>query len=111
MSIVRCEFCDKNIDTDFNLEHFDEQGVCLLELEANPLKEALKTMVQTQTEGIDHPHELIEIAKRYHALVKVAKALLHLHICEQEGLASGQPTPKEWLQAVDNLSELLYPEK
>ena len=33
MSIVKCGFCDKNIDTDFNLEHFDEMGICLLELE------------------------------------------------------------------------------
>lgn len=38
MSIVRCEFCDKNIDTDFNLEHFSEGGVCMLELEQNHAK-------------------------------------------------------------------------
>jgi len=33
------------------------------------------------------------------------KHLLHLHACEQEGLASGQPKPAEWLKAVDEANE------
>ena len=38
MSIVRCEYCDKNIDTDFNLEHFNEKGLCMKKEEAIVLK-------------------------------------------------------------------------
>ncbi len=33
--------------------------------------------------------------------------LVHLHLCEQEGLSSGQPTPAMWLEAVDNASNAL----
>ena len=28
MSVMYCEHCDKYIDTDFNAEHFDENGDC-----------------------------------------------------------------------------------
>lgn len=42
-------------------------------------------------------------------LKEAAKELVHLHVCEQEGLSSGRPTPAQWLQAVDNLSNLIYP--
>ena len=37
-----------------------------------------------------------------------ATQILHLHICEQEGIGSGQPTPKQWLDAVEKLSTALY---
>jgi len=33
MSCLYCEYCHKIIDTDFNLEHFDENEMCLLEIE------------------------------------------------------------------------------
>ena len=26
MSIIRCEYCELNIDTDFNAEHFDSEN-------------------------------------------------------------------------------------
>lgn len=39
-------------------------------------------------------------------LVEAANNLLHLHSCEQEGLASGQPTPQQWMEAVEKLSAL-----
>jgi hypothetical protein len=42
-------------------------------------------------------------------LVEAAKELLHLHLCEQEGIGSGQPTRIQWLTAVDNISEALKP--
>lgn len=29
MSIQYCDYCDKHIDTDFEVEHFNEDGVCL----------------------------------------------------------------------------------
>lgn len=40
-------------------------------------------------------------------LVITAKELLHLHLCEQEGMLSGKPTRQQWLEAVDKLSEAL----
>jgi hypothetical protein len=43
-------------------------------------------------------------------LREAAKEILHLHLCEQEGLSSGQPTPKMWIEAVDKLSEALASE-
>lgn len=38
-----------------------------------------------------------------------ATQIVHLHLCEQEGIGSGQPTPKQWLDAVDKLSKALHP--
>jgi hypothetical protein len=38
---------------------------------------------------------------------EAAENILHLHLCEQEGLQSGQPTPQMWMEAVDKLSEAL----
>ena len=35
------------------------------------------------------------------------KHLLHLHACEQEGLSSGQPTPQDWIKAVDEANEAI----
>lgn len=31
--------------------------------------------------------------------------LVHLHMCEQEGIASGMPSPDEWIKAVDKAAE------
>ncbi len=36
-----------------------------------------------------------------------AAELLHLHMCEQEGIASAMPTKDQWLKAVDDLSKAL----
>lgn len=44
---------------------------------------------------------------REQPLREAAEQLLHLHMCEQEGLSSGQPTREQWLKAVDNLSAAL----
>lgn len=40
-------------------------------------------------------------------LIESSKTILEYHLCEQEGIGSGQPTPKQWLEAVDKLSEAL----
>lgn len=40
-------------------------------------------------------------------LLKASKEILHLHLCEQEGMASGKPTPEMWLKAVDKLAEAI----
>lgn len=39
-------------------------------------------------------------------LLKIEK-LLDLHACEQEGLESGMPTPKQWYEAVDDAFKAL----
>lgn len=44
---------------------------------------------------------------RIRELEGAASKLAHLHMCEMEGLSSGQPTPEEWMDAVDALSEAL----
>jgi hypothetical protein len=38
-------------------------------------------------------------------LIQAARHLLHLHACEQEGLSAGQPTPEQWTEAVNALSD------
>lgn len=35
------------------------------------------------------------------------EGLVHLHLCEQEGLLSGKPTPEMWFEAVNKASEAL----
>jgi|SRR5690625_3221987 len=46
-------------------------------------------------------------ADRIRTLESAASKLIDLHMCEMEGLSSGQPTPEEWMDAVDALSEAL----
>ena len=56
----------------------------------------------------------LSYAKQTDRMIKLKEAaneLIHLHLCEQEGIVSGQPTSKQWLEAVDKLSELLNPKK
>lgn len=33
-------------------------------------------------------------------LLEALQGLIHLHLCEQEGLTEGQPTYKQWVEAV-----------
>src|SRR5690349_19590289 len=40
-------------------------------------------------------------------LLEALQGLVFLHMCEQEGLSSGQPEPKQWLEAVDKASEAI----
>lgn len=35
MSVMYCDYCDKLVDTDFNAEHFDDDGNCEIENEEN----------------------------------------------------------------------------
>lgn len=34
-------------------------------------------------------------------MLEALQELVHLHLCEQEGVSSGQPSAAQWLQAVD----------
>lgn len=45
--------------------------------------------------------------KEIAALKAASKELIHLHMCEQEGIESGKPTPRQWMDAVYKLSELV----
>ena len=49
-----------------------------------------------------------EVRNESKPLYIAASQILHLHLCEQEGIGSGQPTPKQWLDAVDKLSKALH---
>lgn len=40
-------------------------------------------------------------------LLWAAEKILHLHLCEQEGIGAGQPSPTDWLNAVDALSDAI----
>ena len=55
----------------------------------------------------------IEEYSRQHnkELIEALEELVHLHMCEQEGIVSGQPTPKQWLKAVDKASEAIHKHK
>lgn len=56
-----------------------------------------------------YQREIKQMYKKMSELKSAANELIHLHMCEQEGIVSGQPTSKQWLEAVDKLSELLNP--
>jgi hypothetical protein len=47
------------------------------------------------------------LQKENESLKEAARELIHLHICEMEGIGSGQPTRQQWLDAVEKLSELV----
>lgn len=38
---------------------------------------------------------------------KALKKLIHLHWCDQEGIEDGQPSPKEWQDAINDAENSL----
>jgi len=50
---------------------------------------------------------IVKACNNHDPLTKAAQKLLHLHLCEMEGIESGQPTPDQWAEAVDELSQIL----
>lgn len=40
-------------------------------------------------------------------LLEALERLVHLHLCEQEGLSSGQPSPEDWHEAVERASQAI----
>ena len=40
-------------------------------------------------------------------LLEAIQLLVHYHMCEQEGIGSGQPTALEWLAAVDKAGDAI----
>ncbi len=56
--------------------------------------------------------ELTEVLAEYHKaaskdLLEALQRLVHLHNCEMEGISSGQPTPEEWMDAINYGNEAL----
>ena len=76
-----------------------------LELCDNPNDIYESGMTQTAWEFYQAAYQAA--TKEAEKLRKAAEHILHLHLCEQEGISSGQPTREQWLKAVDNLSEAL----
>lgn len=46
-------------------------------------------------------------ATRAEKLEKALELLVHLHLCEQEGIDEGMPTPKQWYEAVEQAEQAL----
>jgi len=42
-----------------------------------------------------------ELLKQRDELLEALKRLVYLHMCEQEGIGSGQPTFEQWMKAVE----------
>lgn len=55
----------------------------------------------------NQPSQESDRDNKQEGLKEAAEKLLHLHLCEQEGLLSGKPTPKQWIEAVNKLSDAL----
>lgn len=65
----------------------------------------LNDLVEIHKESILYGVRLTK--KEMEPVVTALKDLVHLHLCEQEGLSSGAPTPKQWLESVDKAVEAL----
>ena len=84
--------------------------------ECNRILESIGPKVVTpdsdQEELWREKYEAIEpavdaFAQHIDKMAEAAEELIHLHSCEQEGLSSGQPTPQQWIYAVDKLQKLI----
>jgi hypothetical protein len=78
------------------------------ECEASQTPTALRFFPLFHRGQNDKHHDKQETMNTTQTLIDAAKELLHLHSCEQEGLQSGKPTPKQWFDAVNNLSDAIY---
>ena len=50
---------------------------------------------------------VLAIAQKYGKMNQSLQLLVHLHVCEQEGILAGMPTPKQWMDAVEKANEAL----
>ena len=50
---------------------------------------------------------ITDIMEQRDRIISAFEYLLHLHSCEQEGITSGQPEPKDWFKAVDDAWDAL----
>lgn len=52
-------------------------------------------------------HQTKAMQAAFEQVCEKANHVAMLHMCEQEGITSGMPTPQEWMDAVDALHEAL----
>lgn len=55
--------------------------------------------------SVQDQEKIIDLIAAAPDILKSLKKLIHLHCCEQEGISSGMPTPKEWFESVNDASE------
>jgi hypothetical protein len=72
----------------------DGRGICRMPKEVLA-SEFIKAKSKAETMA---NAKLIANAPR---VLKELQRLVFLHTCEQEGIGSGMPTPKEWIEAVE----------
>lgn len=58
-------------------------------------------LLDAEKVGEDIAEQNAKLAVASPILLEALQQLLHLHLCEQEGLSSGQPTFKDWMEAYD----------
>ena len=90
---------DKMINSLFALTVAELQAELSEKKKSNKLLH--EAMVTAEKRGYEKAHDEVgETTKQRDELLKLLKELVHLHMCEQEGLLSGQPTPEQWYKAV-----------
>jgi hypothetical protein len=98
----RSGIADRRLDygEPFEYVHRDKE-IATLEAELKQAKQQLHKDCDVLNQIIDD--ERAENTKLRTALER----LHHLHLCEQEGIAVGQPTFEQWTEAVDNAGAAL----
>ena len=69
------------------------------------LEKSISDAFELRIESYEKERQKLE--SQVERLREKANNLLHLHLCEMEGLQSGQPSKQDWMQAIDELSETL----
>ncbi len=72
MSIVRCDFCQKNIDTDYDAEHFvPDTEYCLIQVE-KAAPDMLKALMEINKYAGVQPYQFEKYIDSIHIISKQA---------------------------------------
>lgn len=66
------------------------------------------TLVSNELDGTYEDAANAKLISSAPDLLEALTQLVHLHMCEQEGVESGQPTSSMWIDAVNKASEALH---